>query len=331
MRCIALAQAWHDRGGRVVFTSSELPASIKQRLAAERFDLVDVFHRAGSQEDAFETAGIARSAGAYWVTVDGYQFDASYQRVLKESKLRMLFIDDYGHCAHYSADVVLNQNRSAEADLYRKRESFTQLLLGSRFVLLRREFRNWRDWTRSFPDIARRILVTLGGGDPDNVTLKVIQALQRFERDELQIMVISGSSNPHYDALESAVKMLPSAELRHATLDMPDLMAWADVAVLAGGSTVWESAFMGLPSLYLVLAENQAAIAATCDRQGAGISMGRHVKLSAEKIRAALRSLVANPSQRMRMSRAGRECVDGFGSDRVAEEMNRQMAAIQAP
>ena len=132
--------------------------------------------------------------------------------------------------------------------MYANREAHTRLLLGTRYVLLRREFWPWRGWRREIPAVARKVLVTLGGGDPDNVTLKVIRALAQVEIEGLEAVVVVGPANPHLEELQAAVKDTPHPiRLESNVTNMPELMAWADVAITAGGSTCWETAFMGLP------------------------------------------------------------------------------------
>ena len=109
--------------------------------------------------------------------VDGYQFNADYQRALKAAGFRVLFLDDYGHATHYSADLVLNQNAYANEKMYAARESYTRLLLGTDYCLLRREFSSWRGWKREIAPIGTKILVTMGGSDPENFTTDVVEAL----------------------------------------------------------------------------------------------------------------------------------------------------------
>ncbi len=215
----------------------------------------------GQSEDAQQVIEIAQAQDTGYVTIDGYHFGAEYQKWLKAAGLRLLVLDDNGHADHYYADVVLNQNIHASDALYPNREPYTQLLLGTRYALLRREFWRWRDWQREIPDVARKVLVTMGGSDPDNVTLKILHALEQVELNGLEVTVVVGGNNPHYDALQAAAQRSQHAvRLEHNVTDMPALMAWADVAVSAGGSTCWELAFLGLPSVVVVLADNQRAI-----------------------------------------------------------------------
>jgi UDP-2,4-diacetamido-2,4,6-trideoxy-beta-L-altropyranose hydrolase len=250
--------------------------------------------------------------------VDGYHFGGEYQQILKQSKLHLLFIDDYGHAEHYYADFVLNQNISADQQWYNNREAYTQLLLGTRYALLRREFWQWQGWQRTVPPVAKKVLVTLGGADPDNITLKVIQSLQIVEVEELEAVVVVGGSNPHYENLKMAV--LDSGypiQLQRNITNMPELMAWADVAVSAGGSTCWELAFMGLPSILLILAENQRAIAEKLATLNLAVNLGWHQDVQSQNIADTLSALVQSTEQRTHMSKVSQQIVDGQGSFKV--------------
>jgi len=125
--------------------------------------------------------------------------------------------------------------------------------------------------------VAHKVLITLGGADPDNVTLKVIQALQQVETENLEAIVIIGGSNPHIEILQSAIRNQnqnqksqdsPGADSQHAGTD-----GLADVAITAGGSTCWESP-LWLPSLAIVLADNQRPSAEHLDRLGVLENLG---------------------------------------------------------
>ena len=103
--------------------------------------------------------------------------------------------------------------------------------------------------------------------------------------------------------------------------NMPELMAWADVAVAGGGTTAWEIAFMGLPSLVVVLAENQAASAQRLDEVGAMVCLGHTGPSLPENLGAALARLLDSPSIRRSLSGRARELVDGWGTERVTAVM----------
>lgn len=329
MRCLALAQAWQDNGGRVVFLSHCENEAWRRRITAEGCDLIHMENSHPHPEDlrrtleCLECAALDTMPGASgWVVVDGYHFGATYQEALKQAGARLLCLDDYGHAAHYSADLVLNQNISANEELYRNREFYTRLLLGPRYALLRREFRLWRGWSRTIPEVARKVLVTMGGTDPANVTLKVVEALKAIGDPQLEVRIVVGSGNPNLEVLESALLSAPCPmRLLKDVTDMPALMAWADLAVSAGGSTCWELAFMGLPPITITFADNQQPVADMLNKRGMVINLGGHESVTPGQLAETLASALHSRDKRMMMSAAGQALVDGEGADRVCKLM----------
>ncbi len=324
MRCLALAQAWQSGGRRVIFLMAMEAPILEERLKSEGMEVAHLTVQPGGVGDAVKTAGLAQEVGAAWVVVDGYRFDAGYQRAIKDLGVRLLFIDDNGQADHYYADIVVNQNIHAHAGLYTNREPYTQLLLGTRYTLLRHEFSGWRRWKRQIPEAARKVLVTLGGGDADNVTLKVIRALNQVDIQDIEVAVIVGPSNPHMAALRKAVARSPfTVHLLPSVENMPEFMAWADVAISAGGSTSWELAFMGLPSLVFILADNQLPAVERLHTQGVALNLGCHQRLSCAEISHAIKRLLMTSGIRQEMASRGRELVDGEGVDRVIMQMKK--------
>ena len=323
MRCLALAQAWQDGVGDVVFVLATESPNAEARLTAEGFEALHINAKPGSAEDARLTMKLAHKYGASWVVVDGYHFGGDYQKIIKEAGLNLLFIDDYGHADYYPADIVLNQNIHADENLYLNRASYTKLLLGTRYVLLRREFLRWQGYKREIPEIARKMLVTMGGSDPQNVTLKVLQALKNIDIDGFEAVCVVGGSNPHYDALKDFVETanLP-VRIERDVKDMSQLMAWADVAITAGGTTCWELAFMGVPFVGLSRAKQEAILLQETTRIGMSLNMGEHQNLEPCDISEVLMRLIKDKRQRSTMISIGCLNIDELGFQRLIKAMN---------
>lgn len=327
MRCLALAQAWQERGCEVSFALAQHTPSLLARVSAEEIPVHLLDCKLGSPDDATQTIALAKQIGATWVVADGYHFDASYQQTIKASGLSLLVIDDYGHAEHYYADIVLNQNVSADESLYTNREAYTRLLLGTRHALLRREFWAYRGWTREIPDVARKILVTMGGGDPDNVTLKVLQGLNQIEDVQLDCTVVIGGSNPHINTLRT-FNSIHSVQVLEDVRDMPALMAWADIAISAGGSTCWELSLLGLPMVLIPVADNQRPIAERLGKLDIALVLGWYENVPLDTIATVLNHLVKERETRLRMSQAGRTLVDGEGGKRVIDTMRNISGSV---
>ena len=202
------------------------------------------------------------------------------------------------------------------------REPYTQLLLGTHYAMLRREFWPWRTWTRDFPPRPRHILVTLGGSDPNNLTGQVLQAIEQLHDPEATFVIVAGANSPHYPALaKAAATSTACIELRHDVKDMSALMAWADVAISAGGSTCWELAFMGVPNLIVILAENQRSSALRLAAEGVSQVLGWHEDLAPAIILEKLRTMLEDLPRWKAMAHTGRSLVDGKGAERVVAAM----------
>lgn len=318
MRCVALAQAWQDNGGHAQFATVAASPGLRKRLGTEGIDILNIMAEPGSSADAAETASHARNFAAHWVVLDGYHFGADYQKVLKDAGCQLLVVDDHAHAAHYHADLVVNQNLHAVEDLYVNRDAHTHLLLGSRYALLRREFHRYRNLRREASPVAAKLLVTLGGSDPDNTTLRVIEALHQVRAQDLEVVIVAGAGNPHLQSLEASVaQSMGRFQLRTNVTDMAEFMAWADIAVAAAGSTSWELAFMGLPSVMLIIAENQRAIAERLAAAGACVNLGWHATVTGAAIAKAVGDLLGRADRRTALQNNLRSLVDGHGAERI--------------
>lgn len=318
MRCLALAQGWRRSGGRVIFAFAEPLKRLTQLVEAEGCEAVVLSVAIGSLADADATVSRANENDARWIVADGYAFTAAWQERVHASGKRLLVLDDYGHAVRYFADLILNQNLSADERWYALREPASRLALGPDYVLLRREFLQQRNEPRTIAAEARKILVTFGGSDPDNVTARVIAELREIPR--LEATVVIGGFNLHRAALEKLAldcnRSRPWLRLCVNATNMPELMAWADLAITAGGSTLWELAYMRLPSLVLVVANNQAPAAQLID--AAGVARRLH---SPEEISLVLPSLIVDVAGRRQMSERAGDLVDGGGVDRVIAQL----------
>lgn len=330
MRCLALAQAWQDAGGEVFHVGTALPPALAARLADERIISTVLDAVPGSLTDATDTAALTRKCGADWLVIDGYQFRANYQRAFAGSGARVLVNDDFGSIGEYVADAILDQNLGARENAYARRGATTQLLLGPRFAMLRREFARWRDWSREIPAEGRRVLVTLGGSDPDNATLQVIEALRQVKVDGLEAVIVAGGGNPHREQLAGAVRAAGSG-FRFLTdvNNLDELMAGADLAVAAGGSTSWERALLGLPGLVVVLAENQRGIAQALSAAECAIDLGWARDLSIGKLAASITAALRDGGWRARAAERSRRLVDGRGAERVVETLTQTACEVR--
>ena len=324
MRCLALAQACRGRDGRARFLVRCDAPAIAERLRREEFEVEDAPAASGSSGDLAATIAAARRAEASWVVLDGARCGPEFERSLLGVGLRLAVIDDTGGRAEFHADLVLNQNLHADERLYPRRAARTELLLGPRYVLLRREFLEARPGPRAIPAIARKILVTLGGSDAPNHTRTVLRALERVDEPGLSAVAVIGGGNPHAAELEKEARggRVALRILRDVT-QMPELMADAELAVSAGGTTVWELAYMGVPTLVGITSPLEEQLVEGLRAGGVFPDLGWLDRAGEEDLARSIGKLIRDPEARAGMSARGRSLIDGGGCARVLDCMER--------
>jgi RimJ/RimL family protein N-acetyltransferase len=219
---------------------------------------------------------------------------------------------------------VLNQNVSATSAVYSDRAEETRLVLGPRYALLRREFNVWANWQREVPRLCHHLLITMGGSDEGNVTTIAIEGLNLAGVRDLEATVIVGGSNPNFEKLHDVVARSGlKIALRKDVSNIGELMAAADVAISAGGTTCWELCLLGLPALLIDVADNQTTLATELHKRACAIHIGNRT-VRPETIAENLQSLIGSQERRQLLSNNSRELIDGKGAMRVVSLLRGQ-------
>jgi UDP-2,4-diacetamido-2,4,6-trideoxy-beta-L-altropyranose hydrolase len=323
MRMLALGQALLDAGAGVIFITYCTSAGLAERLGAEGCKLHLL--AAPYPESSPSVLSIIEKYPGAWVVMDGVQFDARATKMLKDAGRRVLMVDDMAANGPYEADIVLNQNLHAH-DLAYECAGGTTLLLGSRYVILRREFAKYRNrpvgrnHDPGAPARAKNVLVALGGADPQNLTLKALEAV--LDVPDIAITAVVGAGNPN---LQSILNLAARADGRlralHDVREISAVMAASDMAVSSGGTTVWELCFMGVPAILGRIAPIEDYLINGLNRRGIFTDAGWYADASRADIARAVESLAADAARRFKMSQTSSQAVDGLGADRVLQAM----------
>lgn len=324
MRCLAIGQTWSKHGGKVTFISRDIPTKLETRLIDEDFSVIKLdYCELGSREDAVQTANQTKTNNGACVVVDGYYFGSSYQKIIKDYDLKLVFIDDYGHADYYYSDIVLNKSLIADTIHYTNKELNTKLLLGPKYNILRSEFIRYKDINPVIGDGIKEVLVTLGGADPNNITLKIITMLNQILNKNINVKVVIGSAYKHFSEIERIQNELNyDLQILRDVNNMADLMYSSDVAITAGGTTLFELAFMGLPSMVVQIASNQRSPKIFCERYGTCLYLGNAANLVKVDIERSFEELL-NKDKRKTMSMNGKLLIDGEGNKRLINELTK--------
>ncbi len=316
MRCLVLAKAWRKNRGKVIFISSCHSEAIRARIVSEA-DFIPLDKSLSLEDDLSRTIAIAEKYPLAWIAIDGYQFSTGFQKAVREAEHRLLLIDDFNHLKQYHANILLNQNIGAEKLEY-SLDPETLPLFGLKYTLIRDEFAEKRTAVEDIPTVAKKILVTMGGADPENATLKIVRALLEEKMKGLKTAVVVGALNPHLQMLKECIdkkqavlKELQSDIQLVINADMPNLIKEAELAVTAGGSTCWELLYMGVPAIVLTIAENQCNTGAGLERAGAGVNLGCIHDLSSKDIADAIKTICGDQEKRKDLIFRGQKLIDG--------------------
>jgi len=338
MRCLTLADALHEQGASVRFICREHEGHPCDHLTARGYEVIrlpvgqtspdsdGLAHAAllGASwlEDAEATLAALARERMDWLIVDHYALDVRWEMLMRPQVTRIMVIDDLAD-RYYDCDLLLDQNLSPS--LHPSYRALTppdcHHLLGPHYALLRPQFAETRHrlGQRDFDRRLRHLLVFLGGTDPHNETAKALAGIRLANLPDLNVDVVIGSANPYQEQLTRRCKAIPNAQLHVQVDNMAALMARADLALGAGGSATWERCCLGLPTLGVILAENQAPIAQAVAVEGAQKLLGWGHDTTPESYAEALHGITM--AQRMLMSEAAIRLCDGNGTRRVADSM----------
>jgi len=347
MRCRNLARALRARGAEVVFACRRQPGDWIESLA-EEFRVLSLpgslQPEAGSADGASLTGRalyatwlgcseaqdaadcLAALAAASldpptWLVVDHYGLSVAWQRLMQAGLAQpaVLVIDDLAD-RHHLSTVLIDANRldSTAADPYRDlAPDACRTLLGPPYALLDPLYPQLQPLLPVRRQLSR-LLLFFGWVDLANHTAVALEALNHPRLRHLAVDVVLGPGAPHLADLEARVQRRPHTSLHVGLPSLAGLMARADLAIGAAGTTSWERACLALPALVVPVAENQNQGATALEASG----VARCVDLKAvddpvQALQRAVLELLDAPAALQAMSAACLQLGDGQGLARV--------------
>lgn len=307
MRCLSLAAYLADTGAQVHFLCAEQPgqmaAQIRDRgfactlIATPEMAPESLWPATLQQQHAEHCA--AHLAGCDWLIVDHYGLSAPFEQAAAEHCQQLMVIDDLANRPHH-CQLLLDCNPLPASRYQQWLETPAQLLCGPQFALLRQDFNRLRQQGLKTRQQPRRLLVFCGGMDPDNLSYDILNAIIARQQAgaEHQVDLVIGAANPHRQQL-AEICQLHGFQLHVQTARMAELMAQADLALGAGGSSHWERCMLGLPAIVCSLAANQEHSSQALAQLGACEYLGRHSQLTWQHWQQALAAMSTTRLQTM--------------------------------
>ena len=320
MRSLTLAQALQGQGASCRFIAAPATEAILTAFAPEMAQVAAQSTQPGDLIDA--TAAERFDA----VVFDHYGLAESDHRAMAQGK-PALVIDDLAD-RPLGGDLVLDSGPARRAEDYNGLiPDEARLLLGPQNAPVRPEFAALREQALGWRgEPMGRVLVSLGLTDLDGITGRVVERL-RPKVSDVGIDIVLGAEAPSLASLTKIARRDTRILLHIDTPHMARLTAEADVAIGAGGSTAWERCTLGLPTLMLVLAENQRAAAHTLAEREAALVVDADAADFDGLFDRALMRLTTDAGLRRQLATASAELCDGQGGPRVAEAFLKMIVA----
>jgi len=323
MRCLSIADACRKLGEQVCFLiADEGGVELLSKRGHDYIVLGTDYQR--MEEELHPGMGerqLQRLLGEHphgLLLIDSYFVTEQYLKTLREYA-KVVYMDDIPRFA-YPVDAIVNYNIYGE-DMEYDRET-EKFFLGPKFAPLREQF---QDVEYQVSPLVKNVLITTGGSDKYNLAGKILEeVLIREEIKELCYHVVSGVFNPHQAYLEQLAKEHSNIKLQCNVTDMAGLMKECDIAITAGGSTMYELSAVGVPTLCFSFVDNQELIVENFYRKGLVVYGGNYLKEQeafAGNVAEALSGLWVNTELRRGYSSRQRALVDGKGAFRLAGEL----------
>lgn len=270
MRCLTVAKKLRAEGSHVQFWMEPLEGNLIEFVVQEGFE------------------NILEAEYADLYIVDHYGLGIEWEKMIRPYSKKLVVIDDLAR--EHDCDLLLDQNVVPDFEIRYDGLVPEQCikLLGPKYLIMRDEFIETRQQLRVRTTAVKRLLVFMGGTDPTNETMKILKALENFTFEHIDIVV--GYGNPVKESIREIC--VAKGYSYHCQINyMAHLMQQADFAIGAGGSTLWERCYVGLPSSATIVADNQSVTTEFAASLGIVKNLGWYEQVTVETYQNLLANL----------------------------------------
>ena len=323
MRCLALADSL-KKFFKIYFISSSLPGNIISEINNKKFKIFRFnvkLQKINIKNDSEKTISIIKKYGNNnsILILDSYILSKQWENSVKPFVKKLIVIDDQPNRSH-NCDLLIDQNLSS--DNKKRYEKLlpkkTKKLLGPKFVMIRKEFNLLRRYVkiRTFP--IKNILVSFGGTDTDNQSLKILNSFKKTDSN-LHFDIVLGKGNKNKKYIKNLCSKQKNFSYHEQINYIEKLMLKSDISIGSSGSTAWERCCLGLPSIISISAKNQKNIANELSKRNCAINLGDVKQLDKSDYKSSINKI--SNYQLKKMSKNSFKLVDGKGTERILEHI----------
>lgn len=343
MRCLTLADQLHESGAECLFLCRRHSGHLLELIAQRGHQVIALPFLESNPDvrslisdpshdqllgtdwitDATETCHALADTPWDWLVVDHYALDARWEQSVRHICRHLMVIDDLANRQHV-CDLLLDQNWCGSSSNMRYDKltpEHCEKLLGPRYALIQPEYLKLRQLIPPRDGIVKRVLVFVGGSDLHDLTTRIVNALSKSGLENLAVDVVLGKNYPNLETLHQQVNTRPFTVLHGQIPSLAGLMARADLMIGAGGSTTWERMSLGLPSIVISVAPNQAFTNEALSSAGYIDYLGEVESVTVDDIAQAALSCLNDPQKLLAYSHKTIELVPGLGAKEISKRL----------
>jgi UDP-2,4-diacetamido-2,4,6-trideoxy-beta-L-altropyranose hydrolase len=332
MRCLTFADLLREKDFKISFICREQSGNLIDYIENKGFNVHRLKNGFNTEEieyitdhshwltvnwetDVLDTIAILKNENNIdWLIIDHYAIEKKWENEIKPYVKNIMVIDDLADRLH-DCKLLLDQNYFPD---YENRYNglvprFCLKLLGPQYALLRSEFKNVpTDFKKRNGEI-KHILIYFGGIDLTNETTKALEGIRLLKQTSITVDVVVGSTNPNKVQIKKHCSLMPNVNFYCQVSNMAELMIKADLAIGAGGITTWERCYLGLPSITIIIAKNQAKVLEALGDAGATWNLGFSHEVLSKDIAQKVSEALINPFLVRQMSEKSKLLIKGRG------------------
>ncbi|MEK4825818.1 UDP-2,4-diacetamido-2,4,6-trideoxy-beta-L-altropyranose hydrolase [Niallia sp. FSL W8-0951] len=292
MRCLTLAHMLREEGIKVSFICNKAEGDLSELIIQQGFNVY--LNLIDDSKKTDHVVEILKKINCDLLIIDHYQIDIKWEKEIRCNfpNIKIMVIDDLANRKH-DCDILLDQNYVKDfTNRYVKLvPKECKQLLGPKYLLLRPEFYKKGTGKQKKDKQVHDILIFYGGSDPTNETDKAINALSDLDTSKIKVHVVTGQSNINKEHIREKCEM--NGYYYYLQIDyLADLMRQADLSLGAGGVTMWERCYLGLPTIVTIVEENQRASVVAASQYGAIWNMGWHTEVKENDLSHMLENIL---------------------------------------
>ena len=253
---------------------------------------------------------------------DSYQHSIQYYKILRKQMptVPVIAIDDFGEKADYPVAGIINCGIASYKEYY-PANLLKNSAIGPEYFPIRRDLIQKGFPVRKNKKKVKRVLVTMGGSDPQEQTIRIARLLKRVKCFNVIDLLLGPAYGPCLN-LEEQIKDDNRFLIHQNPSNIAELMSLADFAITGGGVTCNELLYLGVPVAVMALSDDQEPFVRAVERYRCGILLGRFDLISDQELFDVIKRISSDSFSFQAMADKGKELIDGKGGNRIAEYIN---------